>query len=94
MTDTIYLDHNSTTPIDPSVALIIADCYAAGYVNPASQHRMGQLARRKLEQLRRRVAEILGANCRMSFTSSVKAGFIAGLAGCIAASIMRFCGIL
>lgn len=71
MTDTIYLDHNSTTPIDPRVALTIADCYAAGYVNPASQHRMGQLARRKLEQLRRRVAEILGANCSGMQTDQV-----------------------
>lgn len=63
MTDIIYLDHNSTTPIDASVVQTISECYAAGYVNPASQHRMGQLARRKLEQLRRRMAEILGANC-------------------------------
>jgi cysteine desulfurase len=71
VTDSIYLDHNSTTPIDPSVAQTIADCYAVGYVNPASQHRMGQLARRKLEQLRRRVAEILGANCSGMQTDQV-----------------------
>ncbi|MFT5300816.1 MAG: cysteine desulfurase [Mariniblastus sp.] len=63
MTDFIYLDHNSTTPIDPSVAAVIADCHSAGYMNPASQHRPGQLARRKLEEIRRRVAEILDANC-------------------------------
>jgi cysteine desulfurase len=58
----IYLDHNSTTPIDASVAQAISECYAAGYLNPASQHRPGQIARRKLEQFRRRMAEILGAN--------------------------------
>jgi cysteine desulfurase len=63
VTDFIYLDHNSTTPIDPSVAAVIADCHSAGYMNPASQHRPGQLARRKLEEIRRRVAEILDANC-------------------------------
>lgn len=63
MTDFIYLDHNSTTPIDPSVAAVIADCHSAGYMNPASQHRPGQLARRKLEEIRRRVAEILDATC-------------------------------
>jgi len=55
VTDTIYFDHNSTTPIDPSVAQTIFDCYAKGYVNPASQHRPGQLARQKLEQIRRRI---------------------------------------
>lgn len=61
MTKPIYLDHNSTTPIDPSVAQCISDCYAAGYLNPASQHRPGQEARRILEQHRRRINEILGA---------------------------------
>ncbi len=58
----IYLDNNSTTPIDPSVARVIADCYADGYLNPASQHRAGQRARGKLEQVRRRIVEILGGN--------------------------------
>ena len=63
MTDFIYLDHNSTSPIDASVAKVIQECHTEGYVNPASQHRLGQTARRKLEELRRRMAEILGANC-------------------------------
>lgn len=61
MNRTIYLDHNSTSPIDASVARVIADCYAAGYLNPASQHRPGQIARRKLEQLRRQMSAMLGA---------------------------------
>ena len=38
----------------------MADCRAIGYVNPASQHRPGQLARRKLEDVRRRMTDILG----------------------------------
>ena len=62
MTDFIYLDHNSTSPILPEVAQTIADCHAAGFVNPASQHRLGQKARSKVEQLRRSTAEMLGAN--------------------------------
>lgn len=57
----IYLDHNSTAPIDPLVAEEMQQCYAAGYVNPASQHRLGQQARRLLEQLRTEIASILGA---------------------------------
>lgn len=56
----IYLDHNSTTPIDPAVARTIAQCYAEGYVNPASQHRPGQLARRKLEESRVQIVGWLG----------------------------------
>ncbi len=61
MTESIYLDHNSTTPIDPSVAAVISDCYAEGFMNPASQHRPGQRARRTLESIRVRISEILGA---------------------------------
>jgi cysteine desulfurase len=72
----IYLDHNATTPIRPEVAEAVARCHAAGYANPASQHQPGQHARRILEDARRRIAEILGGNLgnlepdRLIFTSS------------------------
>jgi len=48
----IYLDNNSTTPLDPFVLEGMIESYREGYLNPASQHRVGQLARRKLEQIR------------------------------------------
>ena len=67
----IYLDHNSTTPIDPSVAEEIQRCYAAGYVNPASQHRAGQQARSVLESHRTEVASILGAQTTGMQTDSL-----------------------
>jgi cysteine desulfurase len=56
----IYLDHNSTTPIDPQVAKVMAECYGESYLNPASQHRPGQHARSKIEQLRARMVAMLG----------------------------------
>lgn len=59
----LYLDNNATTRIDPLVAADMADCFAKGYVNPASQHQLGQQARRALEQAREGIAEILGAHC-------------------------------
>jgi cysteine desulfurase len=62
MTQTIYLDHNATTPIDPRVVEAMADCFARVHANPASQHRPGQQARRVLEDARERIAEILGAD--------------------------------
>ena len=71
----IYLDHNATTPMRPEVAEAMARCYEAGYANPASPHQPGQKARRVLEDARGRIAEILGAdlNCprpdRLIFTS-------------------------
>ena len=37
--DTIYLDHNATSPIHREVVEAMARCYAQGYANPASQHR-------------------------------------------------------
>lgn len=58
----IYLDHNATTPIDPRVAAAVAECYAAGHVNPASPHAGGRTARRVLETARDGIAELLGIN--------------------------------
>ena len=40
--DTIYLDNNATTRIDPRVAEAMYRCQCEGYVNPASQHRLGR----------------------------------------------------
>ena len=73
--DSIYLDHNATTPTRPEVAEAMARCYAEGYANPASQHRPGQRARQVLEDAREATAEILGADLcaspadRLVFTS-------------------------
>jgi cysteine desulfurase len=58
----IYLDHNATTPTRPEVVEAMGRCYAENCANPASQHRPGQQARRVLEDARERIAEILGAD--------------------------------
>ncbi|MCA9270803.1 MAG: cysteine desulfurase [Planctomycetales bacterium] len=57
----IYLDYNSTSPIDPRVAAAMAECYAQGFANPASQHTPGRAARRRLEEAREGITELLGA---------------------------------
>jgi cysteine desulfurase len=62
--DQIYLDNNATTRIDPRVAQAMADCYSAGYVNPASPHHAGRRTRRVLEQAREDIGRILG--CHLS----------------------------
>jgi len=56
----IYLDHNSTSPIDPRVVETIHNTHQQGYLNPASQHREGQRARKKLETLRQSISQLLG----------------------------------
>ncbi len=74
--DTIYLDHNATTPTRPEVVEAMVRCYAQCYANPASQHRPGQQAHRVLEDARERIAAILGADLtcpqpdRLIFTAS------------------------
>lgn len=69
--DPIYLDHNATAPILPEVAAAIAACHAQGLANPSSQHQAGRQARRRLEQVRDLVAELLGARFRAHLTDRV-----------------------
>jgi cysteine desulfurase len=57
----IYLDHNATTPLLPEVWQAMRDCYAEPYLNPASQHELGRRARRRLEDARERIGELIGA---------------------------------
>lgn len=62
MASPIYLDHNATTPLLPEVIEAIRACHAEPYLNPASQHEFGRRARRRLEDTRERIAELVGAN--------------------------------
>ncbi len=71
----IYLDHNSTTPIDPRVVEAMVRAWQDCGANPASQHAAGRQARRMLEEAREGIAELLGARTggmnadRVIFTS-------------------------
>ena len=73
--ESIYLDHNSTTPIDPRVVEAMTRAWRDGGANPASQHGPGRRARRMLEEAREGIAELLGAKTggmdadRVIFTS-------------------------
>jgi cysteine desulfurase len=60
-TNSIYLDHNATTPILPEVVDAMCACWNEPYFNPASQHQFGRHARRLLENARERIGELLGA---------------------------------
>ncbi len=51
----IYLDHASTTPIDPDIARLIADSLQQPWANPASQHAAGRRARAVLEDAKDRI---------------------------------------
>jgi len=72
---TLYLDHNSTTPLSSAAAAAMADAQAQHGANPASQHALGRRARQALEDARDDVAGLLGAQTethaadRVIFTS-------------------------
>ena len=74
-TDSIYLDHNATTPIDPRVAEAMARAWRDIGANPASQHAAGRRARRVLEECREGILALLGGRTsgmeadRLIFTS-------------------------
>lgn len=63
----VYLDHNSTTPLDPDVAEAMIGALRDLDGNPSSIHREGQRARAAVERARRQVADLIGA----SFTEVV-----------------------
>jgi len=71
----IYLDNNATTRLDPAVASVINACWTEGLVNPSSQHRAGQVARRQLEKDRVTILQHIGGKIdgmntdRLLFTS-------------------------
>jgi cysteine desulfurase len=61
MNDTVYLDYNASTPIDPEVSEAMQPFLEAAYGNPSSSHWAGRPAREAVEQARAQVARFLGA---------------------------------
>src|SRR4029453_6227589 len=60
--DRIYLDHNATTPLDPSALEAMVAVLREGFGNPSSLHWYGQKARAAVEEARREVAALVGAS--------------------------------
>ena len=61
MPDTIYLDHNASTPVRPEVAEAMQRALRDLGANPSSAHREGQRVRAALERARAQTAAIVGA---------------------------------
>lgn len=60
MTDLgVYLDYNAAAPVRPAVAAAVNQALAATG-NPSSVHRFGTLARRRVEDARERIADLVG----------------------------------
>lgn len=66
----IYLDHNASSPIRPSVVEAMTDALRELGGNPSSVHRAGQAARNALDRARAEVAATIGVAARdVVFTS-------------------------
>jgi cysteine desulfurase len=66
----IYLDHNATTPMAPSVIERMTVALQEEYGNPSSVHHFGQRAKAALDEARSGVAALIGAEpAEVVFTS-------------------------
>lgn len=69
-TDTIYLDHAASTPLDEAVLEAMMPYLTEHHGNPSSVHRWGRQARVAVEEARERVARCIGAEpSEVVFTS-------------------------
>jgi len=70
MNERIYLDNSATTQVDERVIEAMLPCFRQCYGNASSVHLFGQDARRVVDDARRSVAALLGADTReVAFTS-------------------------
>jgi cysteine desulfurase len=68
---TVYLDYNSTTPVDPRVAEAMRPYLADWFGNPSSSHVYGAEPKRALARARGQVADLIGADpSEIVFTGS------------------------
>ena len=57
----IYLDHNATTPVDPSVVAAVTSALRDQFGNASSVHSFGQSAKTVVDDARAAVAGLIGA---------------------------------
>ena len=62
MSEVIYLDHNATTPLLPSVVDAMLPYLRAQYGNPSSDHPLGRRARAAVDTAREQVAALIGCH--------------------------------
>jgi cysteine desulfurase len=62
----VYLDYAATTPVDPRVAAVMAECLTLDgtFGNPASNHAYGVAARARVEKARAQVAALIHADAQ------------------------------
>jgi cysteine desulfurase len=67
----IYLDNNSTTPLEPSILGAMLPYLRDEFANPSSAHSLGEQSRKALEEARAKVGQLVDADpAQVMFTSS------------------------
>jgi cysteine desulfurase len=61
MTRQVYMDHSSTTAVDPAVTEAMLPYFSEKFGNPSSLYTIGRQARKAIEEARQRVADLIGA---------------------------------
>lgn len=83
-TDSIYLDHAATTPVDPEVLRAMAPWFTQYFGNPSSIYQLGQQSRAALDSARGQCAAVLGCHpTEIIFTSGATESNNLALAGAI-----------
>jgi cysteine desulfurase len=89
-TDSIYLDHAATTPVDPEVLRVMAPWFTEYFGNPSSIYQLGQQSRAALDAARAQCAEVLGCHpSEIVFTSGATESNNLALAGSVWAARER-----
>lgn len=57
----IYMDHSSTTYVDPRVLEVMLPYFSDTYGNPSSFHSVGKLAKDAIDTSREKIAKIIGS---------------------------------
>lgn len=70
MKPTIYLDHAATSPLRPEALEKMLPYFSRSAGNASSLHAAGREARKAVEEARRRIADVLGAEPREIFFTS------------------------
>ncbi|MCO5222557.1 MAG: cysteine desulfurase [Thermomicrobiales bacterium] len=83
-TDSIYLDHAATTPVDPDVLRAMVPWFTEYFGNPSSIYQLGQQSRAGLDDARARCARVLGCHpSEILFTSGATESNNLALAGSV-----------